>query len=329
VESFRNPELDHGYAYMPTLLYIMSFMSAMNKWLGTNISWAVLWKIPVLLADVGVFILLYRYFYKRSFVLAIMAGALWLLNPYLLARYEYTLFDPIQIFFLLLSVTLLGKHDALSGLSFGLAISIKLIPLILFPIMVYFAHRKLRLVLWTGIALVGVSVPFLLDKSDFVNYLNGAVFVHGSRQIQGRPVLSFVSQYSSDFGIEFSQNTHYLAYVGLSLISGPIVSLYLMLMRHYKSIYALCFISFCCYYLFTPILNRTHLLWFVPFMLIGLYEITKGRTGAYLTIVLTIYLSLYLYLLPWSGGNIRAPGKVVIQTVIDTYYDYRHRLFEQ
>jgi hypothetical protein len=122
---------------------------------------------------------------------------------------------------------------------------------------------------------------------------------------------------------------HYLGYALLSLISGPIISLYLMLRRNYKNIYALCLISICCYYLFTPILNRTHLLWFLPFMLIGPYEMTKGRIGAYLAIVLTIYLSLYLYLLPWSGGNIKAPGKVIIQTVADTYYDYRRRVFEQ
>jgi hypothetical protein len=160
VESFRNPELDHGYAYMPTLLYIMSFMSKANDWLNTGMPWAVLWKIPVLVADIGVFVLLYRYFYKRSFVLAIIAGVLWLLNPYFLARYEYTLFDPIQIFFLLLSVTLLGKRDALSGL-FLVGDFDRLVPLILFPLWFTLPTGSF-VVLWTGIALVRVSMPFFL-----------------------------------------------------------------------------------------------------------------------------------------------------------------------
>lgn len=345
VNSFTNSTLDHGYAYTPTLLYIISLMWQINVVTGWNIPTAILWKIPVFLADFGIFFLLFRYFYKKSFILAVLVGGVWLLNPYFTARYEYTLFDPVQIFFLLLAVTLLGKRDGLAGVFFGLAVSIKLIPLIIFPIIIYFAKNRLRLLFWLIITFLAISLPFMFNRSDFEYYIKGAFLVHEGREIQGRPLLSFATYNLNRYGVNFFQNEYYSAYAFLALVSGQILSLYLIIKKNYKKVYALCFISFSCYYFFAPILNRTHLLWFFPFMLIGLYEIFSKRMIVYLSTVVVFYTAMFMYLYPWDGSitpSLTEPGNLHMgrnkstaeragmrRTIVNTYYDYRHRWFEK
>ena len=347
VASFTDPILDHGYAYPPTLLYMLSFVWKLNILLNTNIPSVILWKIPVLLADLGVFFLIIKYFYKTNFYLGVLAGGAWLLNPHFVARYEYTLFDPIQIFFLLLAVSQCGKRDRVAGLFLGLAISIKLIPLIVFPILFYFAKQKFYLVFYMFVTLFAISMPFMIDKTDFEYYIRGAFLVHEGREIQGRPILSFATYNLNRYGVNFFQNKYYSTYTILALISGPLLSLYLIFRRKYKNpgdAYSLCFLTFCCYYLFTPILNRTHVLWFFPFMLIGLYELVKKSLWLYLVLTIIVYMAIYKYLLPWNGGltpSLTEPGGLhmsnnkstagkpgIGMTLLLTYYDYRHKWFE-
>lgn len=66
VNSFANDELDHGYAYLPTLLYILTAMYKLGLLIDPAIPSQVLWKLPTLFADFGVACILYKYFKKRA-----------------------------------------------------------------------------------------------------------------------------------------------------------------------------------------------------------------------------------------------------------------------
>ena len=46
-----------------------------------------------------------------------------------------------------------------------------------------------------------------------------------------------------------------------------------------KDKYALSALSFGVFYLFTPVLNRTYLLWFLPVFILGLFNVTHGFTS--------------------------------------------------
>ena len=82
IESYSNPDdpTNHGYAYLPGLLYLFSGLYFFH--LKSGISLEVLWKIPVLIADIGVGLLLVKYFFKKDYLMALVGSLIWFFNPY-------------------------------------------------------------------------------------------------------------------------------------------------------------------------------------------------------------------------------------------------------
>jgi len=115
VRSYQRADLKHGYAYMPTLLYIQASLTQINRIFDWDQPTKYLWKIPVLLTDIGVGIIIYNILKKKNYSnLIIIVGLLfWFFNPYFLIRYEYTNYEALPIFFLLLSLITVGKKDFL------------------------------------------------------------------------------------------------------------------------------------------------------------------------------------------------------------------------
>lgn len=343
VSSFRVASLDHGYAYFPTLLYILTFFWQFNEIVPNDLTLAEFWKIPTLIADLGVAVLLMRYFYSKNTWLGVFFAAFWLLNPYFLIRYEYTLFDPIQVFFLFLALELLDKRDYSSGIFYALALSIKLVPIILLPIFIWHSKdwRKILLSIF-GIFLL-ISLPFITNATDIYFYIKGTLLVHAERTIQGRPILSFITYYLQDYGINFYQVRFASFYSSLALFVGPLLTLYLLLKRGVTNKYILTAVCFGLYFLFTPVFNRTHIIWGLPFFMLGTYESLHVDKRYYIYPLLTMFyivLSGYTFFWykgfkpPMEGSNriwIDAPESasyaLPIETVLrNKFYDYRHKL---
>lgn len=306
VKSFADSTLNlkHGYAYLPSLLYVQYFFFWINTTFDLDLALRHLWKIPVLLADLGVGFLLYRYLKDKDRWIMLLSIAIWFLNPYILARGEYNLYDPIPIFFLLWALINLGKNDTKVGLLYGLAISFKTFSVILFPLFFLLSRSKWKFLFGGFIIAFLISIPFMRGLNEFIIYLQGSIFVHSARGIQGRPFITFLEYYLFGSTDRLLQQDFNIIFTYSSLFIPWIFVIYAKLKNLNLSKYMLAAISFCIYYILTPVLSRTHILWGLPFILIASYEyIGKRWNTKYFYILWTfIFVLLYSYLRIWNKG---------------------------
>ncbi len=305
LESFSNPDDpgNHGFAYLPGLIYINSVATILH--LLSGIPLTTLQKIPILLADVGVGILLIKLL-NKNYLATILGLVAWFFNPYFFIKSNYVYTDPLPIFFLLLATYFLEKDDVLSGTFYATSIALKTFPYILFPI--FFLKSKSKFNFLAAGAIIGlfVSIPFL---NDLETYIRGAVLIHSERFIQGRPFLFYISYF---YKVEFFQIVPFKIYTYLASFSGWIVTTLIILIdkkKHFSDKYLLCTVAFLLFYLFTPVLNRTYLIWFLPLFIVATYKITKniGKNvymhAIYNFLIISFYwLFYYEYLKIWKDG---------------------------
>ncbi len=323
VTSFKVSQLEHGYAYFPTLLYILTFMWELNVIFSLDVATAILWKIPVLVADFTIALLLFNYFKDKNKLVALFSVAYWLFNPYFLSRFEFTMYDQFQVLFLFLALNYLGKKDFLSGTMYALALSIKIIPVIVFPVFLIFSKNRLKTIGALFLTFLVISIPFLLTFDGAYNYIFGTLLVHGERGVQGRPFFTFLTYYLQSWEINLLQSKFAHLYTVLSLISGPIFIVYLALKRKLENPYTLTAVAFAFYLLLTPILSRTHILWALPFFLIAIYHHFKGKLFYIFAIIL--YMLLFIYLFLWQKG-FKAPTENNNRVWIDGEQSIEYKL---
>lgn len=311
IESFSNPDdpSNHGFSYLPGMLYVDTFFLYLSK--ITQIDFKYLWKVPVLLADIGVGVLLYLATKRRSLPIRLLATSMWFFNPYAYFRGGYTYFDPITIFLMLLSLYYLGKNNIKAGILYALSISTKTFPYLIFPVFVLtllptskiqfknILKTELAKFLLAGLSVaVIISLPFVTSWDNFLTYLNGSVFVHTGRFVQGRPFLFYISYYGK---IELFQLIPFTVYTLLASFSGWLATLVLWIKNICRDKYVLSALSFILFYLFTPVLNRTYLIWFFP-----LFSIATTRLFKKWQFVVLANIALYAfsawYLIQWEDG---------------------------
>lgn len=301
VQSYKQHNLKHGYAYMPSLLYVQYFFYQINTFFDLDIPLRHLWKIPVLLSDIGVGLLLLHFSKTRDYMTKLLILIFWFFNPHIIFRHEYTLYDPIAIVFLLLSYVFLQKKNSFwVGVFYAMSFSFKTFAIILFPLFFLKAKSKLKFLLGGLLLTIIISVPFIRDLST---YVNGAFLVHGNRVLQGRPIITFLQYYvfghvTSLWQAVYTEYFVYLA-IAVSWVSG------LIIYKKSKNVFISSMYSFVAYYFFTPVLNRTHILWGLPFILIGLYdymELRKFPKIVYYLAVVGLWFVLGVYLYVWNKG---------------------------
>lgn len=300
VESFSNPDDlgNHGYSYFPGALYIFAPLYLIH--LRTGVPYQILWKIPILLADLGVGFLLYKLLKDKGVFVLTTALAMWFFNPYSVFRSGYTYTDPLTIFFMLASLMMLKEDDVLAGTFYGLSIAFKTFPYILFPVMLLKAKKK-KAFLISGL-LVGlvVSIPFLKSVDDFTTYLNGTLFVHQNRFVQGQPFLFYLSYY---YKIELFQIIPFKVYTLLASFSGWIIALVVYYFKLIRDRYILALIPFLTFYLFTPVFNRTYFLWFIPIYIMACYRMFKDKHKILFYISQFVFFAFAgWYLVQWKDG---------------------------
>lgn len=139
------------------------------KLIGTSTTWFPFWlRLPAILADIGTVLLVTKLIPGISTRL----GVLLALNPVsILVSGFHGNTDPLMIFFIVLAVYLL-KTGRLSwaAVAFGMAINIKVVPLLLVPaILVYIwswksARRVVLFVCIAALVVLALSMPYILSN---------------------------------------------------------------------------------------------------------------------------------------------------------------------
>jgi len=301
IESFSNPDDtgNHGYSYLPLGIYLFSLLYIFH--LFTNIEVQVLWKIPVLLADLGVGVLLVRYFFNKDIKVMFLSLLVWLFNPYMVFRSSYTFIDPLAVFFMMLSLYYLERDSVLSGVFITLGVAFKTFPILIFPLLILKSPDRKKFLLAAGITSLAIAAPFLKSLDDFLTMIRGSVFVHSVRELQGRPFLFYISYY---LHIEFFQIVPLKIYSILASFGGWLLAFFVYFKKKTLNIYVLGVIPFLIFYLFTPVLNRTYLIWFIPLLCITVFNLTLKRSNGLIFYIFLIcfYVFYSWYLIQWEDG---------------------------
>lgn len=313
VQTYNNPDdpTDHGFAYLPVLIYVNLFGYLVEQLSGETIPMHYTWKFPVLFADIGVGILLLKYFSqfkekKYIKLYTIFALLVWFFNPYFYIKTNYVYTDPLPIFFMFLSMYLLKNKPIGSGITYAIAVGLKTFPILLLPVMLLESKNWKKF--FGAAALTGILIclPFMSSYDEFITFINGALLVHGDRYLQGRPFLFYISYF---YKIEFFQIVPLKVYTTLASFSGWILVAILYFFTKYpKNHFVLGMVPFALFYLFTPVLNKTYMMWWLPVFLAGAYHlfdiVSNSKYKVYFSMLLVsaFWLFNYWYLSIWVDG---------------------------
>lgn len=303
IESYSNPDDpgNHGYAYLPVLLYIYWFLYICS--MVFHVPYWILWKVPVLLADLGVGFLLWKVIGTKTllnFVFLLVALLVWFFNPYFLMKANYVYTDPLPVFFMFLSLYLIDKDDVLAGAVFALSVGLKTFPILILPVMLLKSKNKFNFISAAAIVGFALSLPIVRSFTDLITYVKGALLIHEERFVQGRPILYYISYY---YKIEFFRIISFKTYTLLSFLAGWVVLLVGYAKRLLTGKYLLSLVPFLSFYLFTPVLNRTYLIWFIPIFVLALYEtFSKKYRPVYFVLLGVYFVFYYWYLTQWKDG---------------------------
>lgn len=305
VKSFQNTENDpnaKGYAYPPGYLYVFTTLfvleSLLKLNLHTNINPVLIYGLPFIIFHVLTTVYILKILNKSSPLLKLIAVSLWIFNPYFVAKGDFASKDMIPIFLSVASLYYLKKDSVISGALFAAAVMFKVYPIILLPIFFLESLDKRKFVAAAAIIGIAGSGPFLLP-SNIKNYILGTFFVHGDRYVQGRPFLWYLRYY---FKIDFIELIPFkLLAIGSLLGSWIFTGIYYL--TKYKNRFIAVAVSFCIFYSLTPVLNRTYILWGIPFFSILLGKIqNKKLARLYLILLILFWVFMTWYLKQWNSG---------------------------
>jgi len=253
--------------FMPT-----DFTTWINNWSATQNNYQnlplflLLLKIPYLLLDLGIAYLLYQ-ISKSPKILYI-----WLLNPlsfYLI--YILGNFDILPVFLTLLSLYLLKSKTNLSLILFGLAIALKLYPLIFLPFYLFSISKKPLVVIKNSIIAL---LPLILTIIPFIN----------------SPPF-----WQSFFGSGLTQKIIELKYFNIPIF--PVIYLSIILQSYFSNSKDLAKNIFYLFLLFISTVNfhPQWLLWFLPF--IFLLKNFSHKKFIIPFIFLNILIFIYIFLI--------------------------------
>lgn len=259
------------YPYPPVWVWIVASV----QWIAStqHMRFDVLVKLPAILADLGIVILIYRYVRDRrgACLAALLAAALYALNPVaVLVTAGHGQFDALAIFFVLLALQLRGVNQdrrvVWSAIALGVAISLKGYPVLLLPYLVLTAPRGKRLISG-GLALAPLAACSLLYVALF-----------GFTPLMVTRVLNYNG--TGQFGwLALIQGTQYAALVTpdfasrASTISHALIVLFALVMPWWRyrtqpaTVAALIFLAF---YAMTATMSVQYVIWALPFVVIAM-----------------------------------------------------------
>jgi len=169
--------------YTPGFLYHLWLLGVIDKGLHFGVSlYPFLVKLPVIAADIGVGVLLYKMLLKKNFNLAVFAFLAYTVNPVVMFTNSiWGQTDGLIALFLLLSAYLLVEKRSVlfSSLFWALALFVKPQALVALPVLLlflFFANKRKQ------------AVFFILFSSVFI-FLIGLPFFAASDPVLGLPKL--------------------------------------------------------------------------------------------------------------------------------------------
>lgn len=307
LESYDNLDdepYDKGYAYLPAIMYTNSIFYFVHLLLKLDyniiINASVFFSLPGVIASVFIGVFFIKHFYKENDLAMLFCTIIWFANPLFIIKETSEGYDGVTVCLMLWALHFLEDDDVLSGSLYALAILFKTFPIILIFVFLLKAKNKLLFILSGLIMFTVFSLPFLKSVNDFVTYIRGALLVHGNRFVQGRPYLWYISWYGK---IELVRIIPFKFYSLASIVSGWLVTPFTLMFISLKNKYTVSLFPFLLFYLLTPVLNRTYILWGLPIFLVGTYHLlNKKHAKVFYIINVAYWLFLYWYLVQWKDG---------------------------
>jgi len=198
--------------------------------------------------------------------------------------------DPIMVFFILLSVYLLESRALAwaAGLAFGMAINIKIVPLILVPtVFFYLRNWRARCVFFTCAALIIVLCWMPYIAQDPVGILRATL---GYRSFEAPWGLSYLI-----YLVKLADSPTPFLILRWTIITSATVTPIWMNKRG-ANLYTQIGVVIFLFFFLTPGFGVQYLAWLVPFVL----TLGIGWTLSYYFSAGAFLFLLYNY---WSGGN--------------------------
>jgi len=211
---FLNTSAEDNIGYMAPwpLLNGVSFWLSSSLFPGNIYALVAMIKLPVIIADLAIGLLIYRFILKHTQNLesARRGLSLWLFNPLVVfVSSIYGMFDSLPTLFTLLSISYFteDRYD-LSAVCLAIGIAFKTYPIITVPLLLMFLSnmgmksRAVRYLKVISLVLLSFSLPFLLW--DWRSYVCN-VICHLWRPIHGFPLVDalqfFLGTYLADVSL--------------------------------------------------------------------------------------------------------------------------------
>jgi hypothetical protein len=270
------------FAYPPGILYLYYPLGKFYALLDPNLNYVLgrgfiplitqipwffyfIFKIPVMLADMGIMALLWKMGGKD-------VARRYAYSPYVIMVVVWT-FDPIMIFFMLLGVYALErKNYDLSAISFAMGTVIKFVPVFIIPaILLYLVRKNVTFLgLLRYIAVFGITAGVIIFP-----YLKGTLFTlefHGARiggGLSWQSIFNLVLAWLPQ-SMSVSYATALSAAIGsLFLLVGMMV-VYAYTYRMNLTLNSTIVVTLLGYLAFTKIVNEVYALAVIPFILLDL-----------------------------------------------------------
>jgi glycosyl transferase family 87 len=278
----------------PLTLHILRLVDALAT--SSGLPFAFWFRLLGVLADLGSIILVWKTLGPRPGETSKLA-AVWLVAAAptsIMVSGFHGNFDPILIFFLLLSIYLLDRRGLvwLGGVAFGMSVAIKAWPMIFAPALFFWLpdwRSRGRFFAGAGMAVVGGWLPYVVQDPvliirrmlSYTSHVNWWGITRLTRKLPGR--LRWMKHFYDRYG----------RFVVLGAVGGA--SLWLRRLKPTPPLFMQCgFLAFL-FMALTPGFGVQYLVWLVPWVAgLGLratavYHVTSG-------------VFLFLVYTYWSGG---------------------------
>ena len=262
--------------------------------------WFPFWlRLPSILADIGTIFLVSNLLPNLS------RGALLLLalNPIsILISGFHGNTDPIMVFWVLAAIYSVKKENFwLAGMAFGMAVNIKVVPLLLSPCFLWFVRKRTAFSVGAILTVLLLSLPYVLHARTVVEHVLGYQGLFTNWGIAHYANLASVSE-------DFLSKTFRAIIVALGLV----VPFYLRRLNF--PFFVACATVLFTFYFLTPTLAVQYLAWGVPFVAV---LPVRWMTAYYFLGGSWIALQYHR----WSGGRwMFAESHSVLPTTAETEF---------
>jgi len=255
-------------------------------------------RLPAVLADVGSFFLVWRWLKllnRENFVVLL---ALVVSPASILISGFHGNTDSLMIFLLLLSIYLTEKESKWAGVMFGLAVSIKVMPLVFVPAFFFYLNWRKRFLFFGSAAATFLicSLPYVIQNPKAVwSAVFGYTSVYGGWGFTLLAYLFFpnpptylVSQGDIHYGV---QGTHAVVAQVLKWLTIALATIAPLWLRR-ERLFVQCGVITALVLFFAPGFGYQYLVWLVPFVtMLGLRQTLTYylTTGVYLFTVYFCY----------------------------------------